>query len=150
MAVAAHQDPNPQSTTPTVTDSDITPTHAFSAPAPAPLVGLLESADPVPLEVVVLVTVELPLAAVNDNPNVGIATSPSSPHPPDSLVGHAGGLKLGEYEALGVPVGVSVAQWLWRFVKSGVMGVGVPVRVYPPWTALSVVVAAASEAADVP
>jgi len=51
---------------------------------------------------------------------------------PGVSAGHGGGVMEGEYTASRTPLGVKVAQTLFRLEKSGVMGVGVPLRENPP------------------
>ncbi len=91
-----------------------------------------DGAEPVPLAVdvpVLVGTLELMLSV---SPILGKATSPATNHPPAVLLGQAGGVKLGVYAEEATPVGVSVAHCDWRFVKSGVIGIGVPVTENPP------------------
>jgi hypothetical protein len=52
--------------------------------------------------------VPVPLTC-NVCPTLGNFTSPSTSHPPAVELGHAGGVKLGEYAELATPVGVRVA-----------------------------------------
>jgi len=66
-------------------------------------------------------------------PREGSATFPSTSHPPGVELGQAGGVRLGEYAELGVPVGVKVAHWACKLEKSGETGVGVPVLEKPSW-----------------
>ena len=47
---------------------------------------------------------------------LGSAISPSTNQPPAVELGHAGGVKVGEYAELATPVGGKVAHWLCRLV----------------------------------
>ena len=75
-------------------------------------------------------------------PTLGSLTSPSTNHPPAVELGQAGGVREGEYAEDATPVGVRVSHCDCRLVKSGAMGVGVPVREMPASTPDATTVAA--------
>jgi hypothetical protein len=66
-------------------------------------------------------------------PSGGNGALASTAHPLAVDGGHAGGVIVpvwAAYAEEATPLGVKVAHWCWRFVKSGATGVGVPWRVY--------------------
>ena len=74
-------------------------------------------------------------------PMEGNAAFPLTSQPFGVDVGHAGVERLeaeAEYTESDIPVGVSVAHWFFRFVKSGEIGVGVPDRIKPPSPSVAV------------
>ena len=110
-------------------------------------VVVADAAEPVALDVTLAVLLAaVPLLLICwVCPTLGSATSPSTNHPPAVLLGHAGGVRLGEYADEATPVGVRVAHWDWRFVKSGATGVGIPVREIPASTPDATTVASTVE-----
>lgn len=107
--------------------------------AEADALALLEL--PELLEVVVAAVLEAEVDAVPAWPivgsgAVGLTVQALVPDPDD---GQGGGVRLeaeAAYADEAIPLGVKVAHWACRLVKSGSMGVGVPWRVYPSTTLL--------------